>query len=47
MTPAERQWQLPLRALRERFGGSVRRLEVAILGLAFKPGTGDLTRLPQ
>ena len=42
----ERQWQLPLRALRDRFGGNLHGLKVAILGLAFKPGTGDLTEAP-
>ena len=39
----ERQWQLPLRALRDRFGGNLHGLRVAILGLTFKPGTDDLT----
>ena len=33
----ELQWRLPLRALRDRFGGNLRGLTVAILGLAFKP----------
>ena len=42
----ERQWQLPLRALRGRFGGSLRGLKIAILGLSFKPGTGYLTKAP-
>ena len=42
----ERQWQIPLRALRNRFGGRLRGPKIAILGLSFKPGTGDLTEAP-
>ena len=42
----DRQWQLPLRALRDRFGDSLQGLKIAILGLTFKPGTGDLTEAP-
>ena len=42
----ERQWQLPRRALRDRFGDSLQGLKIAILGLTFKPGTGDLTEAP-
>ena len=42
----DRQWQLPLRALRDRFGGNLHGLKIAILGLAFKPNTGDLTEAP-
>ena len=42
----ERQWQLPLHALRHRFGGNLHGLRVAIFGLSFKPGTGDLTEAP-
>ena len=42
----ERQWQLPLRALRNRFGGRLCGLKIAIVGLSFKPGTGDLTEAP-
>ena len=42
----ERQWQLPLKALRDRFGDSLQGLKIAILGLTFKPGTGDLTEAP-
>ena len=40
----DRQWQLPLHVLRDRFGENLRELKVAILGLTFKPGTGDLTK---
>jgi UDPglucose 6-dehydrogenase len=42
----QRQWQLPLRALRDRFGDRLNGLKVAVLGLAFKPETGDLTEAP-
>ena len=40
------QWQLPFGALRDRFGESLKGLKAGILGLAFKPGTGDLTEAP-
>lgn len=42
----DRQWRLPLHALRDRFGGDLHGLRVAILGLTFKPGTSDLTEAP-
>ena len=42
----ERQWQLPLCALRHRFGDSLNGLKVAVLGMAFKPGTGDFSEAP-
>ena len=42
----QRQWQLPLRALKDRFGDRLNGLKVAVLGLAFKPETGDLTEAP-
>ena len=42
----DRQCQLPLRALRDRFGDDLHGLKVAILGLTFKPGTNDLTGAP-
>ena len=42
----DRQWRLPLHALRDRFNGDLHGLRVAILGLTFKPGTGDLTEAP-
>ena len=41
-----RQWQLPLRRLRERFGGNLRGLKAGALGLTFKPGTDDVTEAP-
>ena len=42
----DRQWRLPLHALRDRFNGDLHGLRVAILGLTFQPGTGDLTEAP-
>ena len=42
----DRQWRLPFRALRERFGGDLDGVNVAILGLAFKLGTDDSTEAP-
>ena len=42
----ERQWQLPLCALRDRFGDELNGLKIAVLGLAFKPGTVDFTEAP-
>ena len=42
ITVNNRQRLLPLFALRERFNGSLSGLRIAVLGLAFKPGTDDV-----
>ena len=42
----EQQWCVPLRALHGRFGDKLKGLRIGILGLAFKPGTADLTEAP-
>ena len=42
----EQQWCVPLRALHGRFGNKLEGLRIGILGLAFKPGTADLTEAP-
>lgn len=41
-----RQRLLPISALRERFGGNVAGVRVAVLGLAFKPNTDDVRDAP-
>ena len=42
----DRQWQLTIRALKDRFASNLQGLTVAKLGLVFNPGTGDLTEAP-
>ena len=39
-------WKHPLRDLHGRFGNKLEGLRIGILGLAFKPGTADLTEAP-
>ena len=46
ITVNNRQSQLPLYALRERFDRNIAGLPVAVLGLAFKPNTDDVREAP-
>ena len=46
ITVNNRQRQLPIYALRERFDRGIAGLQVAVLGLAFKPNTDDVREAP-
>ena len=42
----DQQRMLPLHAMRERFDGSLAGVRIAVLGLAYKPGTDDVRDAP-